>query len=86
MFEGSNNNKPLNAIDLGRSTWPILHRLTLSYPQHPTEEDKSKAMRLMHAFSKLYPCKICSNDFQIEIKKSPPALESREQFALWMCE
>ena len=25
--------KPLNAIELGRSTWPILHRLTLSYPE-----------------------------------------------------
>lgn len=30
--------KPLNAIELGRSTWPILHRMSLSYPDHPTPE------------------------------------------------
>ncbi|TNV71919.1 hypothetical protein FGO68_gene7882 [Halteria grandinella] len=78
--------KPLNAIELGRSTWPLLHRLSLSYPQQPTEKDKEKAITLIQTFSKLYPCKICANDFQGELKKSPPALESREKFAIWMCE
>lgn len=35
--------RPLNAIDLGRSTWPILHRFTLGYPENPTEFQKEKA-------------------------------------------
>ena len=30
--------KPLNAGELGRSTWPLLHRMTLSYPEQPTPE------------------------------------------------
>ena len=29
---------PLNAVELGRAAWPILHRLSLSYPESPTEE------------------------------------------------
>ena len=27
------NDKPLNAVILGRVTWPLLHRMTLMYPQ-----------------------------------------------------
>lgn len=33
-----NSKGPLNAIELGRATWPILHRMTLSYPKNPTDE------------------------------------------------
>ncbi len=78
--------KPLNAIELGRSTWPILHRLTLSYPEQPTDLDKTKALGFIQSFSKLYPCRICASDFQEKIKDHPPKLDSREDFALWMCE
>ncbi len=31
--------RPLNAIDLGRSTWPLLHKFTLKYPMNPNEEE-----------------------------------------------
>ena len=31
-------NEPLDVVGLGNSTWPILHRMTLSYPNEPTEE------------------------------------------------
>ena len=30
--------RPLNVFELGWSTWPILHRMSLSYPKNPTED------------------------------------------------
>lgn len=79
--------KPLNAIELGRSTWPLLHRLTLSYPENdPTQEQQDKALRMIKAFSNIYPCRVCAEDFREKIIESPPRLESREEFAKWMCE
>jgi len=29
---------PLNAVLLGRATWPLLHKMSLSYPDNPTQE------------------------------------------------
>ena len=29
--------RPLNVLELGRSTWPLLHRMSLSYPDKPTD-------------------------------------------------
>ncbi len=55
--------RPLNAIDLGRSTWPILHRFTLGYPDSPKPHHQAKALAFLTAFSKLYPCKVCASDF-----------------------
>lgn len=78
--------RPLNAIDLGKSTWPLLHRFTLGYPEHPTEEQKKKALMFIQAFSKIYPCKVCAIDFQQKIKDHPPRLENKESLVLWMCE
>jgi FAD-linked sulfhydryl oxidase len=57
------NERPLNSIELGRSTWPILHRMTLSYPEKPTDEHKEKVSKFINLFSKTYPCKYCANDF-----------------------
>ena len=78
--------RPLNAVELGRSTWPLLHRLSMSYPELPQQEHKEGALRLIKAFSKVYPCKFCAHDFQEKIVEVPPRLESREEFALWVCE
>ncbi len=36
------NNKPLNAVSLGRVSWPLLHRMSLMYPEIPTEKKKKK--------------------------------------------
>ena len=30
--------RPLNVMQLGNSTWPLLHRMSLSYPERPGEE------------------------------------------------
>ena len=81
-----NNNGPLNAIELGRAAWPVLHRMSLSFPKTPTDAQKRSMNSLIQGFSWLYPCKVCATDFREEIKKSPPNLNSRDDFAMWLCE
>ncbi|CDW90284.1 UNKNOWN [Stylonychia lemnae] len=78
--------RPLNAIHLGRSAWPLLHRFTLGYPENPTDQNKQKALQFIQSFSKIYPCKVCASDFQIKIKDHPPKLDSRNDLVIWMCE
>jgi len=80
-----NDNGPLNAVELGRAAWPILHRMTLSYPEKPTEQDKSNMGKLLKGFSWLYPCKICATDFRKKMEEFPPNLNSRDEFAMWLC-
>ena len=80
------NNRPLNASILGRVTWPMLHRMTLAYPDIPTDLEKQKMKKLIHAFSWVYPCIICATDFREKLIEKPPELDSRKQLALWLCE
>ncbi|CAI2383298.1 unnamed protein product [Moneuplotes crassus] len=77
---------PLNGILLGRHTWPLLHSLTLRYPNKPTEDDKVRFNRFIHSFSWCYPCSHCATDFRKEIAETPPNLESRKALSLWLCD
>ena len=54
---------PLNLEELGNSTWPILHRMSLSYPDKPSREEKRRMSSLMNGFAMSFPCKNCSRDF-----------------------
>ena len=58
------NNKPLNAVSLGRVSWPLLHRMSLMYPEIPTENEKKEMIKLINAFSWIYPCSVCATDFR----------------------
>jgi len=60
--------------------------MSLSYSNHPSPEVKQNMSDLLHAFAMMYPCKHCRLDFQEKIKEKPPRLDSREEFALWVCE
>ena len=55
--------RPLNVLELGHSTWPLLHRMSLSYPEQPSEEQKTRMFALIKSFSIVYPCKTCRLDF-----------------------
>ena len=80
------NNKPLNAVILGRVTWPLLHRMSLAYPEKPTDIEKKKMLSFIHAFSWMFPCIVCATDFRDKIVEHPPQVESREDLALWFCQ
>ena len=77
---------PLNVLELGWATWPILHRMSLSYPETPTDEQRTRMGSLIKGFSMVYPCKTCRSDFKDKIREHPPQLESRQKLVLWFCE
>ena len=60
--------------------------MSLSYPEKPTEEAKKRMASIIKGFSLVYACRICREDFQKEIASDPPKLDSRDEFAIWMCE
>ena len=43
------------------------------YPDEPSPEDQQQMKGFFGALSKFYPCPWCAEDFQKEIKKTPPA-------------
>ena len=77
---------PVNSAQLGRASWTLLHTVASSYPRRPTEQQQGEMKLFLALFSKLYPRWYCAQDFQKQIKKTPPAVESRESLALWMCD
>ncbi|KAF4324221.1 hypothetical protein BBO99_00000061 [Phytophthora kernoviae] len=77
---------PLNREELGKSTWGLLHSMGIYYPDKPSPEYQAKARTFVEALALMYPCVHCADDFQKEIAKSPPRVESRTTFSMWLCE
>lgn len=77
---------PLDRQELGNATWGLLHSIGIYYPDKPTPEYQAKAKAFVEALAVMYPCVHCSEDFQKEIAKFPPRVESRTTFSMWLCE
>jgi len=76
---------PPDVIELGQSTWTLLHTMAAYYPQNPASEKKEQVNSFLEAFSKVYPCSFCAKDFQNILKESPPQLDSQRDFSQWLC-
>lgn len=57
---------PLFKNQLGRATWSYLHTMAAYYPSNPSEAEQTKMKDFVDTFSKTYPCRHCSTDFQEE--------------------
>ncbi|XP_015587379.1 FAD-linked sulfhydryl oxidase ALR [Cephus cinctus] len=79
-------NCPLDKDELGSSTWAFLHTMAAYYPSNPTNEQRKDMKTFFYLFSKFYPCNTCAEDFQGELKTSPPRTDSQEQLSQWLCE
>ncbi|CAI4225498.1 unnamed protein product [Auanema sp. JU1783] len=78
-------NCPVDKDELGRSTWNLLHTMSVYYPENPTEQKKTATANFLENLGKTYPCEVCAEDLQKDLKKEPPNLTNRKEFALWMC-
>jgi len=81
-----NNRCPVDKDELGRSTWKLLHTMSVKYSENPTGDDKKAMQDTLTGLSKTYPCEHCAEDFRKDIKEHPPKLENRNALAQWMCE
>ncbi|KAF1318229.1 Augmenter of liver regeneration, partial [Globisporangium splendens] len=77
---------PLGREELGNATWGLLHSMGIYYPEKPSKEYQEKTKTFIEALALMYPCVHCAEDFQNEVKKSPPKVDSRTSFSLWLCE
>lgn len=59
--------------------------MTLRFPDHPTEAQRSTVSTFFHTFALLYPCGECANHFQELLRELPPQTSSRMAASLWLC-
>lgn len=72
--------------EVGRATWTFLHTLAAQYPEHPTRQQQRDAKNLVDILTRMYPCGECARHFGELVRQSPPAVGSRRDFSMWMCE
>jgi len=77
---------PADKDALGRGTWELIHTICANYPASPEEEDKRRVREFFESLAALYPCPYCAEDFQKNIKASPPRLDSKEALSVWACQ
>lgn len=76
---------PLDKEELGGATWALLHTIAAHYPDAPTAYDEIQITQLLQALARFYPCPICRPDFEAFVLSQPPATQSRQALALWVC-
>jgi mitochondrial FAD-linked sulfhydryl oxidase len=77
---------PADKDELGRGSWELIHAMASAYPDEPTTEEQERARSFITSLAYLYPCPHCAEDFQLEITKSPPRVQSRAALSMWCCE
>lgn len=71
----------------GPHCWKFLHFVTLSYPENPTEEDKTKVKNFIFCLKNILPCEKCRHHFHINLNKYPitdKVLSSRYNLINWL--
>jgi FAD-linked sulfhydryl oxidase len=77
---------PPNREELGRSTWTYLHATVAYYPAEPVAEDREAALGMIQSLARLYPCLHCRAEFAEHVARHPPAVGSRADLSLWLCD
>ena len=89
--EDNNNNEidetPPNVEELGRAGWTVLHSMAAYWPEKATESMQGNMSQFLKNFVKVYPCKVCADDFKGVMEQEPPEpfLKTRSDFTQWMC-
>lgn len=70
----------------GPSGWKLLHYITESYPNKPTETQKANIQTFFNVLGEVLPCKYCRISFKEYIAKKPieKAINSKEKLCRWM--
>ena len=71
----------------GPHAWKFLHYVSLSYPNNPTKEEKTKYKHFFELLSVVLPCSVCANHYAENYKKMPltdEILNDREKVIKWV--
>ena len=70
----------------GPSAWFFLHSVSFTYPQNPSEEDKTNYLTFFNSLQNILPCYKCSQNYKKHIEQYPieTALNSRDTMVNWL--
>ena len=68
----------------GPSAWIFLHSITLDYPEHPSEEDKSQTKQFFESIGNVLPCPVCREHYNKNIQETPIQLNTKEELVHWL--
>lgn len=70
----------------GPPGWIFLHTITLNYPHRPTIYHKEKYKNFFLNLQNVLPCKYCSHNYMLHLKKYPidNFLDSKKQLVQWL--
>lgn len=77
---------PPDVVELGRSSWTLLHSIAATYPEAPSAEKQQDLLQFVTLFGKLYPCWFCAKDFQAYVSQNKPKVRTQEEFGRWLCD
>jgi hypothetical protein len=55
--------RPMYRTEIGRLTWKALHRMSVNYPDTPSDHEKSLMTSFFEGLALVFPCKECAADF-----------------------
>lgn len=71
----------------GPHCWKFLHFVTLSYPDNPTEADKTSVKNFIFSLKNVLPCEKCRHHFHINLNTFPltdKVISSRYNLINWL--
>lgn len=71
----------------GPHAWIFLHSITLSYPDHPTIQDKTNTKNFFISLKNILPCYKCRNNYLRHLDDYPltdKILSSRQNLIKWL--
>ncbi|KAF6258405.1 ERV/ALR sulfhydryl oxidase domain-containing protein [Scenedesmus sp. NREL 46B-D3] len=76
---------PPDILELGRSTWTLLHSMAAYYPDTPTPQQQQSMNAFISALGDFYPCQECAGHLRKELSKHPPDVSSAAGLSGWAC-
>jgi len=67
----------------GPRCWELLHAITFSYPQKPSQATQRAALNFFNSLPLLLPCIECGEHCKQKIKENPPDVRSRDTLSRW---
>ena len=83
--EGSSKPLKLTKPEIGRRTWALLHSITNTFPDNPSNEDKNMMKKFLYGLARSYPCKVCGGHLLKMLDKKGIKMDNKKEFINYIC-
>ena len=70
----------------GKHYWDVIHIITLTYPENPTEQDKQNVKNFFRLLQSLLPCTTCTKHYIQNLQNFPltdDVLSNKQKIIKW---